>query len=189
MQKFSTWNKGYEYLLMVIGIYRNYGLIKPLKDKKTESVNKAFDEIFKSSKRLPKMLCTDKDSEFISKHFKEFLKSRGIQLYHTENEEKSIVVEGWNKTMKNKMWKMFTAKNNTVYWDKIDKLVNDYDNSKHSSVKMKPVEASKKKNKEKVYANLYGDLIYLKSKTQNLPSVTKFVYQNTKGMYLTKVTH
>ena len=65
-----------------------------LKDKKSETVSKAFDEIFKS-KRKPQMLWTDKGSEFISKHFKEFLKSKGIRLYHTENEEKSSVVERW----------------------------------------------------------------------------------------------
>ena len=46
---------------------------------------------------------TDKGSEFISKHFKDFLKREGIKLYHTENEEKSSVVERWNKTMKNRM--------------------------------------------------------------------------------------
>ena len=45
--------------------------LKPLKDKKTETVSKAFDEIFKS-KRKPKMLWTDKGSEFIIKHFKDF---------------------------------------------------------------------------------------------------------------------
>ena len=65
--------------------------------------------------------------------------------------------------MKNRMWKMFTVNNNTVYWDKIDKLVDDYNNTRHCSVKMTPVEASKKKNEEKVWSNLYGDLIYLKS--------------------------
>ena len=108
------------------------------------------------------MLWTDKGSEFISKHFKDFLKREGIKLYHTENEEKSSVVERWNKTMKNRMWKMFTVNNNTVYWDKIDKLVNDYNNARHSSVKMTPIEASKKKNESKVWSNLYGDLIYLK---------------------------
>ena len=108
------------------------------------------------------MLWTDKGSAFFSKHFKEFLKREGIELYHTENDEKSSVVERWNKTMKNRMWKMFTVNNNTVYWDKIDKLVNDYNNSRHSSIKMTPVEASKKKNKSKVWSNLYGDLIYLK---------------------------
>ena len=162
MQKSSKWNKGIKYLLMVIDGFSKYGWIKPLKDKKTETVSKAFDEIFKSSKRLPKMLWTDKGSEFISKHFKDFLKRKGINLYHTENEEKSSVVERWNKAIKNRMWKMFTVNNNTVYWDKIDKLVNDYNNARHSSIKMTPVEASKKKNESKVWSNLYGDSIYLK---------------------------
>ena len=106
------------------------------------------------------MLWTDKGSEFNSKHFKEFLKRKGINLYYTENEEKSGVVERWNKTMKNRMWTMFTVNNNTVYWDKIDKLVNDYNNSRHSSVKVTPVAASKKANESKVWSNLYGNLIY-----------------------------
>ena len=161
MQQFSKWNKGIKYPLMVIDVFSKYGWIRGLKDKKTETVSKAFDDIFKS-KRKPQMLWTDKGSEFISKHFKGFLKRAGIKLYHTENEEKSSVVERWNKTMKNRMWKMFTVNNNTVYWDKIDKLVNDYNNSRHSSIKMTPVEASKKKNESKVWSNLYGDSIYLK---------------------------
>ena len=99
---------------------------------------------------------------FISKHFKDFLKREGIRLYHTENEEKSSVVEKWNKSMKMRMWKMFTVNNNTVYFNKIDKLVNDYNNSRHSSIKMTTVEPSKKKNESKVWSNLYGDSIYLK---------------------------
>ena len=103
---------------MVIDVFSKYDWIKPLKDKKTESVSKAFNEIFEKSKRKPQMLWTDKGSEFVSKHFKEFLNKTGIKMYHTENEEKSSVVERWNRTMKNRMWKMFTADNNTVYWDK-----------------------------------------------------------------------
>ena len=164
MQQFSKWNKGMKYLLIVIDVFSKYGWIKPLKDKKTESVSKAFKEIFKKSKRKPMMLWTDKGSEFISKHFKEFLKKEKIKLSHTENEEKSSVLERWNRTMKNRMWKMFTANNNTVYWDKIDKLVDDYNNTIHSSMKMTPKEASKKENEEKVFVNLYGDLIYWKPK-------------------------
>ena len=62
------------------------------------------------------------------------------------------------------MWKTFSTNNNTVYWDKINKLVDDYNNSRHSSIKMKPVEESEKENEEKTFVNLYGDLIYLKSK-------------------------
>ena len=169
MQKFNKWNKGVKYLLLVTDIFSKYGWIKPLRDKKTESVSKAFDEIFKS-KRKPKMLWTDKGSEFISRHFKDFLSKKRIKLCHTENEEKSSIVERWSKTIKNKMWKMFTTNNNTVYWDKIDKLVDDYNNTKQSSVKMKPIEVSKKKNKEKVFANLYGNLIYYKPEKQTFGS-------------------
>ena len=164
IQKFSKWNKGIKYLLMVIDVFSKYGWIVSLKDKKTESVSSAFDKIFKKAERKPEMLWTDKGSEFVSKHFKEFLKKNKIELYYTENEEKSSVVESWNKTMKNRMWKMFSANNNTVYWDKLDKLVDGYNNTKHSSIEMTPIEASKKENEEKVFANLYGDLIYLKPK-------------------------
>ena len=97
MQKFSKWKKGVKYLLMVIDVFSKYGWIKPLRDKRTETVSRAFDEISKTSKRKPKILWSDKGSEFISKHFKEFLKSTDIKLYHTENEEKSSVVERWNE--------------------------------------------------------------------------------------------
>ena len=164
IQKFSKWNKGVKYLLMVIDVFFKYGWIKPLKDKMTESVSSAFDEIFKKNKRKPLMLCTDKGSEFVSKRFKEFLKKNKIKLYHTENEEKSSIVERLNRTMKNRMWRMFSANNNTVYWDNLDELVDDYNNTIHSSVKMAPTEASKKENEEKFFAHLYGDLIYLKPK-------------------------
>ena len=162
MQKYSKWNEGVKYLLMVIDVFSKYGWIVPLKDKKTESVSLAFDEIFKKSERKPEKLWTDKGSEFVSKHFKDFLKKNKIILYHTQNEEKSSVVERWNRTMKNKMWKMFSANNNTIYWDKLDKLVDDYNNRKHSSIKMTPTEASKKGNEKQVFTNLYEDEIYLK---------------------------
>ena len=164
IQKYSKWNKGIKYLLTVIDVFSKYGWIVPLKDKKTESVSVAFDKIFKKSKRKPEKLWTDKGSEFISKHSKDFLRKNNITLYHTQNEEKSSIVERWNKTMKNKMWKMFSANNNTVYWDKLDKLVDDYNNSYHSSIKMTPTEASLKENEKQVFANLYGDEIYLKPK-------------------------
>ena len=164
MQKYSKWNKGIKYLLTVIDVFSKYGWIVPLKDKKTESVSSAFDTIFKKSKRKPDKLWTDKGSEFICKHFKDFLKKNNIKLYHTENEEKSSVVERWNKTMKNRMWRMFSANNNTVYWNKLKDLVDDYNNTKNSSIKITPTEASKKENENKVFANLYGDLIYFKPK-------------------------
>ena len=90
MQKYSKWNKGIKYLLMVIDVFSKYGWIVPLKDKKTESVSLAFDHIFKKSKRKPEKLWTDKGSEFISKHFKNFLKRNNIMFYYISTEIYSL---------------------------------------------------------------------------------------------------
>jgi len=78
-----------------------------------------------------------------------------VELYSTENIEKSSVVERCNRTMKHKMFKYFTANNTKKYIDVLDDFVERYNNTRHSSIKMTPVEASKKTNAINVYRNLY----------------------------------
>ena len=145
MQKFSKWNKGYRYLLMVIDVFSKFGWIVPLKDKTGKTVANAFKKIFKE-KRIPKFLWTDKGKEFYNKNTKSLLDQHNIKLYSTENEEKSSVVERWNRTIKNKMWKQFTKQSSTQYLDMLPEVVDEYNNSYHSSVKMTPVQASEKEN-------------------------------------------
>ena len=163
MQQFSKWNKGYRYLLMVLDVFSKYGWIVPLKDKKGETVTEAFKTILKEG-RKPQYLWVDKGKEYHNKHVKELLDKNKITLYSTENEEKSSVCERWNRTIKSKMWKQFTVQGNTMYLDMLPKLVKQYNNTKHSSIKMTPIEASKKKNEGVVYFNLYGDMETLKQK-------------------------
>ena len=163
MQKFSKWNKGIKYLLTVIDVFSKYGWIIPLKDKKAETVTLAFKIIFKSG-RIPKFLWTDKGSEFYNKHLRALLDKHNIKLYSTYNEEKSSVIERWNRTMKGRMWKKFTELNTTQYLVMLPKLVEEYNHTKHSSIKMTPIEASKKKNEDLVYYNLYGDMEVVKKK-------------------------
>ena len=163
MQKFSRWNAGYRYLLMVLDVFSKYGWIVPLKDKKGETVAKALKTIFKEG-RKPQYLWTDKGKEYYNKHVKELLDKNKITLYSTENEEKSSVCERWNRTIKTKMWKQFTVQGNTQYLDMLPKLVKQYNNTRHSSIKMTPTEASKRKNQGVVYFNLYGDMKTSKQK-------------------------
>ena len=92
----------------------------------------------------------DKGKEFYNKDVKEL-----IELYSTEGEDKSSVVERWIRTMKEKMWKYFTDNNTNVYIDILPDLVKDYNNTRHSSIKMTPVEASEKKNELTAWRNLY----------------------------------
>ena len=159
MGKFSDWNKGIKYLLMVIDVFSKFGWIEPLKDKKGETVAAAFEKLFKLA-RQPRLLWTDKGKEFYNKNVNQLLSKKNIKLYSTENEEKSSVAERFNRTIKQMMWKMFSANNNTIYIDKIDELLKTYNNSWHRSVKISPLTASDIKNSNQVFANLYSDEIY-----------------------------
>ena len=143
-------NEGYNFLLLVIDIFSKYGWIIPLKDKKGKTVAEALKEIFKE--RKPGKLWTDKGREFYNKDVKGL-----VELYSTENEEKSSIVERWIRTMKEKMWKYFTNNNTYTYMDILPDLVEDYNNTVHSSIKMTPTDASKKENELTVWRNLYPD--------------------------------
>ena len=150
MKAFKDYNDGYTFLLLVIDIFRKYGWIVPLKNKKGETVAEALKNIFE--KRKPEKLWTDKGTEFYNKDVKKL-----IEIYSTENEEKSSIVERWIRTMKEKMWKYFTDNNTYNYMNVLPDLVKDYNNTVHSSIKMTPIDASKKKNELTVWRNLYPD--------------------------------
>jgi len=121
-----------------------------LKNKTGTEVASALQKVFKE--RKPEKLWVDKGKEFYNKHVRQL-----VELYSTENKEKSNVVERWNRTMKDKMFKYFTANSTMKYIDIVDEFVNRYNNTVHSSIKMTPTEASKKENKNEVWRNLYGD--------------------------------
>ena len=159
MGRFSDWNKGIKYMLMVIDVFSKFGWIEPLQNKKGETVAAAFKKIFKLG-RQPRLLWTDKGKEFYNKNVNQLLSRKNIKLYSTENEEKSSVAERINRTIKQMMWKMFSANNNTIYVDKIDELLKNYNSSFHRSVQMSPAAVSDIKNKHQVFANLYSDEIY-----------------------------
>ena len=132
MQAFSKFNRRVKDLLAVIDV------LIPLKDNTGKSVASALKTIFEERK-LEKMW-VDKGKEFYNKDVKDL-----IELYSTENKEKSSVVERWIRTMKEKMWKYFTANSTNVYLNQLSDLVKEYNNTGHSSIRMTPVKASKKK--------------------------------------------
>ena len=98
-----------------------------------------------------KKLWVDKGRRFCNKHVKEL----SVELYSTENKEKYSVVEHWDRTMKKRMYKFFTANDTQKYNDVLDKFVKKCNTTRHSSIQMTPVEASKKENELTVFINLY----------------------------------
>ena len=95
-----------------------------------------------------------REKNFIMLHLKKLLDKHKIDMYSTFNEGKAVVIERFNRTLKNTMWKYFTANNTRFYLDALDQMVKNYNEKVHSTIKMTPKEASKDINRGKVYFNI-----------------------------------
>ena len=157
MIKYSKQNKNYKYILTVIDFFSKYSWCYPLKPKKSIEIINSFNDIFKKSKRKPKLIQSDEGSEFTNSRTLTFFKNNNIKWYHTFNRDiKCSICERYNRTILNKIYKNFTLNDNTIWINNLDKLVNEYNNSYHRSIKMKPIDASKKSNENIVRNNLYN---------------------------------
>ena len=158
MQAFSRSNKGYKYILMIIDVFSKYGWAIPLKTKTGIEVEKAFADLWKKQKP-PKKLWTDKGTEFYNKPLSALLKKKKVEIYSTENEEKSSIVERWNRTIKRIMWKYFTANNTKEYVNVLNNIIHKYNNTYHRSIKCTPTAARESSNYRHVYKSLYPTII------------------------------
>ena len=139
MQLLSKHNKGIRFLLCVIDIFSKYAWVVPLKDKKGISIAKAFQSILKQSIRKPNKIWVDKGSEFYNAYFKKWLRDNDIVMYSTHNEGKSVVAERFIRTIKSKIYMYMTSISKNVYIDKLYDIVNEYNNTNHTTIKMKPI--------------------------------------------------
>ena len=68
------------------------------------------------------------------------LEKNDIEMYSTHNEGKSVVAERFIRTIKNKIYKHMTSISKSVYIDKLDDIVNKYNNTRHRIITMKPID-------------------------------------------------
>ena len=153
MQSLSRKNKGIKYLLCAIDLYGKYAFVIPVKDKKGISIANAFNKIIKQSNRKPNKIWVDQGGEFYNNVFEKWLSDNDINMYSTYNEGKSVVAERFIRTLKNKLYKHMTATGKNVYYDVLDDVVNKY-NTKHSTIKMKPIDV---KNNKRVYIDEHNE--------------------------------
>ena len=74
-------------------------------------------------------------------------------MYSTHNEGKSVVAERFIRTLKNKIYKYMTSISKNVYIDKLDDIVNEYKNTYHRAITMKPVDV-----KDNIYININKEI-------------------------------
>ena len=120
--------------------FSKYAWVIPLKDKEGVSIVNAFQQILDKSACKHNKIWVDKGSEFYNSSFNKWLKNNDIEIYSIHNEAKSVIAERFIRTLKNKIYKYMTSVSKNVYIDKLDDIVNEYNNTYHRTIKMKPVD-------------------------------------------------
>ena len=100
-------------------------------------------------------------------------------MYSTNNEVKSVVAERFYRTFtKNKIYKYMSLISRNVYIDKLDDIVNEYSNTYHRTINMKPIDV-----KDNIYIDTDKEINDKDPKFQVGDHVTISKYKNifTKG--------
>ena len=153
--KYQTWNQGYKYILMVMDIFSRKAWAFPLKTKSGPEVADTLSQLL-SSIQPPKRLQTDEGKEFYNYHVKQVLDKYNIELFSIYSQYKCAHVERLNRTIKNKLEKIFTATNSKNWIDHIDDVMQSYNNRYHRAIGMTPNEV-KEGRVEEAYDHQYKD--------------------------------
>ena len=145
MQKYSRVNRGYKYIFTNIDIFSKYTWAFSIKSKKISDIKPCFERIFKE--RKPSYIWSDQESAFFSKEMLKFFEDNNVKIYHTYSNLKSVIIERFNRSLRELMMKSFVKSNNTVWYNILPELIKTYNNRYHRTIKMKPIDVNKSNEK------------------------------------------
>lgn len=140
MQPYANENKGYRYILIVIDCYSKYVWARPLKNKTGVEVTKAMRSILQESIYSPKNIQSDQGTEFYNRNFSTLMKQYTINHYSTYSTRKAAIAERVIRTLKNWLYKEFSARGKYKWVDILSYITMKYNNKVHRTIGMKPAD-------------------------------------------------
>jgi hypothetical protein len=156
MQKYSRENEGYRYILIVIDLFSRKAYAEPVKSKSGPDMVDALEKILIEAR--PSYLQTDQGLEFYNIHVKQLLDKYNVELFSVYSDKKAAVVERLIRTIKEKLFKIFTRNGNYKWLDVLPLVIKAYNNSYHRGLKNIPSQVNKT-NEIDVWIKQYSDLI------------------------------
>lgn len=142
IENISKYNDSVKYLLIVIDIFSRFLLVRPLRNKRKQTVLSAIKNILQE--RTFTKVRTDIGSEVINKDIKKFMKKEKIYLFNTKSNNKANYAERVIRTLRTMIFRMLRYQRNYRYIDHLQDIVNSYNNSPHRSLNgLSPSEITK----------------------------------------------
>lgn len=131
-------DRNMKYCLTVIDTFSKMAYVRPLKTKTGVEVTRAMKSVLDSTDRPVKNLQVDMGKEFYNAEMTRLLQKYKVNRYSTYTSKKAAIVERFNRTIKNKIYKQFSLRGNYKWLDILQELVDEYNGSKHRTIKMTP---------------------------------------------------
>lgn len=142
MIPYAKVNKGMKYILTMINCFTKFALAVPLKSKSATEVALNLEPILKKHKMIH--FQTDQGTEWFNSRVNNLMVKYNINHYHTFSEIKSCIVERFNRTLKEKLWRMFTAQGSYEWVSTLPKIVREYNDTVHRTIGLKPKDVRQK---------------------------------------------
>ena len=126
----------------------------PLKNRKSQTTTNEFMNILSTSKRRPLTLESDRGAEWYNSIFQNFPKAKNIHHFSRFTDKGPSIAERVITTIRNSLKKPIFLAGNADWISQLPYVTKQYNNTIHHSLKMFPLQASKKSNERKVYSNL-----------------------------------
>ena len=159
-------NSNIKFILTVIDVFSRFAYAVPIKNKSAQEVLAALKTVITPDTQI-KLFQVDDGKEFWNRSVKEFMNENNIKMFSTASGQKASIVERFNRTLKTRMFKYFTANNTLRYIDVLNSLVDSYNSRKHRIIGCAPSEVNKS-NERKIWKRQYQKYFknYYSSKTK-----------------------
>ena len=146
-------NDGVNYLLTVVDCFSRRGWAVPVKYKTGEKVAEALDKVLRGSSYFS--LQTDKGKEFYNTHVQNLLRQRGVKHFSVENETvKASMVERFNQSLRGRIHRSITARQNKRFLNILPDMVEAYNNSENRTTGFAPNDVGPE-NRELIHQRVY----------------------------------
>jgi transposase InsO family protein len=184
VSRYSRWNNGFKFILVVLDVFSKRAFVQPLKRK--SATPKAFKLMLPDFPQQPLYLHVDRGTEFYNAEMRQLLQENAITMYSTHSVYKANMAERLIRTLRKRLARYFEHYGTWRWIDYLQPMINNYNNTVHSATKLKPTSVGLHNQKElwqKLYMTDVPDAGPVKFKPGEFVRISKSRTAFTKEAY------
>ena len=150
LPKFKKQNHGYDIMMTCININTRKGYAYYSKNKEQNTILELLEKFYNDTGKKIHTITSDNGSEFLNRKVQKFFEDNNITHITGDSGDKFKLgkIERFNRTIKQRIENHFLATGNVIWYDVLDDILQNYNNTFHSAIKMKPNDVGVEEEKQ-----------------------------------------